>query len=261
MLFRSTYDLDTAVQAEVYDTDGVNMYALQADESIKDATTVTYAGTGVEGTKVTVGANGTADITVTIAVDKENEQIKGYIENYKNGFFVEGYTFAKGSNTETVSLSVPFLGFMGNWGDADMFDYSGYGDVMPVFNGCVVSNPKATTNANAQYGGNIFEYLTAGSTTYNADQIAMSTTSTMALTDTLLPVTTLMRGAKNLTYTITDAAGKVVCDAEYTDVSKSFYYANGGFYATAEDMMEEPFMFTGVDQDGKALKEIGRAHV
>lgn len=79
---------------------------------------VTY--TGLTGNKLTVAANGDATFTVTIQL---TEAGKKYLDgNFPNGSYVEGFTFLTAEDDEGVSLSVPFLGFYGDWGGLTAFD-------------------------------------------------------------------------------------------------------------------------------------------
>ena len=61
---------------------------------------------------------------------------KKYLDgNFPNGSYVEGFTFLTAEDDEGVSLSVPFLGFYGDWGGLTAFDgdpggtaeHAGYG--------------------------------------------------------------------------------------------------------------------------------------
>ena len=78
-----------------------------------DPVSYTHLYTGLTGGKLTVAANGTATFTVTIALTASG---KAYLdENFPNGSYVEGFTFLTAEDAGGVSLSVPFLGFYGDW--------------------------------------------------------------------------------------------------------------------------------------------------
>ena len=67
---------------------------------------------------VTVAPGATQDITVTIKLTEEDKQ---WIDTYfPNGNYVEGFIYLEGE--EEVTLSLPFLGFYGDWSDAPLFD-------------------------------------------------------------------------------------------------------------------------------------------
>ena len=73
---------------------------------------------------LTVPANGSAKVTVTVALT--DEQKAALNEHYENGAYVEGYVFVEAMTTQEGLVgerhSIPVLGFYGNWSDASMFD-------------------------------------------------------------------------------------------------------------------------------------------
>ena len=77
-----------------------------------------------------VPANGSADVTVSIDLDKDQ------FEDYVNGAYIEGFTYAEcTAETEdgedlSHEHSIPILGFFGNWTDASMFDKISYVDAV-----------------------------------------------------------------------------------------------------------------------------------
>ncbi len=113
-----TYTLDTAVLVEtVTEKDGLTFVANQEKRMSVDEATVTYE--GVNGDKLTVPAGKAASFTVTIALTQTGKQ---YIqERFENGTYVEGFTFLQGDSEET-DLSLPFLGFFGDWVGLDTLD-------------------------------------------------------------------------------------------------------------------------------------------
>ncbi len=75
------------------------------------------------GQAVTVPANGSADVQVTVRLtDSQKEALK----RYPAGAYIQGYVYAKSGSTEegvegTVH-SIPVLGFYGSWTEASMFE-------------------------------------------------------------------------------------------------------------------------------------------
>lgn len=252
-----SYTLDTAVQGEIAESYGKHTYATQVEESIKDATTVTYTaadGSQIKGNKITVAPNGETSVKVTLKLDLNNEKIKAYQKAYTNGFFVEGFTFAR-SNDQGVDLSAPFLGFCGNWGDESTLDANGYSDEENYLGGCTVNNPDAKSMLNYIYGGNVLERALTDKTSYSADKIMMSTKSKLGLTARLMPQTYLLRGVSELNYSLTDSNGKEVVAKTENNVCKSYYYSNKSVVLPAEEFVEAPFIFDGKDAKGKDLAD------
>ena len=83
----------------------------------------TVNGTALSGT-ITVAAGATANVSVTLTMGDSDKQ---YIEDsFKNGMYVEGYLKLNSATQGQCDLSIPFLGFYGNWEDAPMLDYTAY---------------------------------------------------------------------------------------------------------------------------------------
>lgn len=70
---------------------------------------------------VTVASGATASITVRIRLTEDG---KNWIrEHFENGNYVEGYVYLTDTAEEGgVDLSLPFMGFFGDWSDAPIFD-------------------------------------------------------------------------------------------------------------------------------------------
>ncbi len=75
--------------------------------------------------KVFVPANASIFVTATVTLSDAD---KAYMdENYPNGIYVEGFVRAYAQNSDNCDLSLPFLGFYGDWSAARVFDtYSWY---------------------------------------------------------------------------------------------------------------------------------------
>lgn len=64
------------------------------------------------------------EITVQLTLSDADKQ---YIDKtFENGMFVEGFVRLVSEEEEQNSLSIPFLGFYGDWDDAPMLDYTAY---------------------------------------------------------------------------------------------------------------------------------------
>jgi Subtilase family./Fn3-like domain (DUF1034). len=74
---------------------------------------------GREATTVTVPAKGTATIEVEIDLSAYDRVLKTY---YKNGYWVEGFVTLTDPSDIHPTLSVPYVGFRGEWDDAPIFD-------------------------------------------------------------------------------------------------------------------------------------------
>ena len=84
----------------------------------------TMNGNAVEEGKVSVGAGKTASFSVTLTL---SDSEKDYIDaSFENGMYVEGFLKLASATDGQCDLSVPFLGFYGDWETSEMLDYSAY---------------------------------------------------------------------------------------------------------------------------------------
>ena len=120
--FRYDIDCNDAVNA-----DDVQAYldALVGNESVAD----------LSDESLCVAAGETAEVSVSISLaDNSKAFLDAY---YPNGIYVEGFTFLDALNAGTVDLSLPYLGFYGDWDAAPILDTGDYWD---YFNGIDNSN-------------------------------------------------------------------------------------------------------------------------
>ena len=73
---------------------------------------------------VEVPAGETVTVEATLAL---TENDIAYLEQFPNGIYVEGYLYANPVNVDGVQLSMPMVGFYGDWSDAPVFDNEQYG--------------------------------------------------------------------------------------------------------------------------------------
>ena len=106
-----TYTLDSSLLTEDYvDMGGFEFMAEQGRALTGDVT--------FSKASVTVPAGGVRNVTVTVTLSAED---KAWIrEHFENGIYVEGFVYLNDENG--VDLSLPFLGFYGDWSEAPVFD-------------------------------------------------------------------------------------------------------------------------------------------
>ena len=103
---------------------------------------------------VTVPPNGTQTIRMTVKMYASF--LNEYSAIFRNGFFLEGFIELEDVENEAPKLSLPFMGFYGDWLKDMLFDNSIYDEQPPYLNG---EWGLAVTDGNAYYplGANIFE--------------------------------------------------------------------------------------------------------
>ena len=69
---------------------------------------------------VVVPAGGIANVTVTVQLSEEDKVWMD--EHFENGIYVEGFVYLTNEAEDGVDLSLPYLGFYGDWTDAPVFD-------------------------------------------------------------------------------------------------------------------------------------------
>lgn len=189
----ATYDVNTQLQIDYPANAGGGLYITPTN------TYGSYVLTDVEADidapeTVTVPANGTATITVSVDVTDIPADIRSI---YKNGFFVDGFVTLTDANEEitgNVPLSVPFFGFNGGWDDARIFDYFAWDDL--TYWGYTAL---ADEQGNFIDGGGSFDTTRFGFSP-NGDGVR----------DKAIPVYSLFRNAKQFKVEVVDSKGKVV---------------------------------------------------
>ena len=106
-----SYTVNTTAMIETIKVINGENFASNSNRNLTaDEVTITYTGLA-DGNKITAPANGTATFTVKIELTEAGK--KAYNDNFPNGSYVEGFTFLTAD--QGVSLSLPILGFYGDW--------------------------------------------------------------------------------------------------------------------------------------------------
>ena len=201
----------------------------------------------VSGNRITVKANAAGtdatewnkvSVKVTYRLSAED---KKYIEKYfENGMYVEGFVKLAGVNEE-IDLNAPFLAFYGDWTEAPMFDKTYY-EVESTAHDPEIDDDdkiKADYYATTPYGQYFYNYMIPlGTYLYDIDESKYSkipaSEDKIAISDTLgsidgisVVLAGLLRGAKTMTFTITDkATGEELWS--YIDYNSLKSFSQGG---------------------------------
>lgn len=112
-----SYTVDTTAMIETIKVINGESFASNSNRDLTaDEVTITYTGLDA-GNRITAPANGEATFSVKIELTAAGKQ--AYQDNFPNGSYVEGYTFLTAD--EGVSLSLPILGFYGDWNSLQVF--------------------------------------------------------------------------------------------------------------------------------------------
>ena len=211
---------------------------------------------------VEVAPNGHERVEVTVKLSAED--MLWMDEHYANGIYVEGFVYAKNTAGSGVDLSLPFLGFYGDWTAAPNLDEGFWyqGDFWGYY------NPEPTAN---QYFHTVWTDLAGtdwvlgfnpytglmvdenGTVLYDAANNVISPNGDGVLDYIPEIYVSLMRNAKTLDFTFTDAlTGEVYFQSSDVYARKtSFSPAYGQIVPYLYTWYHEPWNFTG--KDGKPL--------
>ena len=182
---------------------------------------------------VTVPAGKTVNVTVTVTLSAED---KAWIaEHFENGIYVEGFVYLNSEDENGVDLSLPFLGFYGDWTDAPVFDtafwydnsFFGYSPADGLPEGNEYYNIIWTSLGGSDWVLGMNPYTGAvlgedGKIAYDPAHNSVSPNGDGILDGIEEMYLSLMRNAKTLTFTYT-ANGEVVHEETVLNASKTCY--------------------------------------
>lgn len=240
----TTYELIPVVQTDYPAYDGYDYYSSLTALTLAEGSdyTVSYStdgGTlsGPTKSKLTVPMRSTVNVTVKITVSKETLSLLD--KYFANGAYIEGYMLLVSVSDEDLTL--PFLGFYGDWDALDIFDGTIYDDDYYYYPSQLLGMYyEGETYYNYDVLG--LNYFTGE---FDPSNIAYSPNRAynMLGTDPEYPTLLssdigLLRNAKDIVYTITNANGEIVAQYDYyygPDEIKSLYYINGDFVTSLFD--------------------------
>ena len=256
-----TYTLSSSLLTEAVNADYYEYYGeyfMAGYETELDGTVSFSADT------VTVPAGGTADVTVTVTVSAAG---KAWLEQYyPNGGYVEGFVYLTNADADGVDLSLPFMGFCGDWTDAPVFDTAYWYDnsfwseepVDGIPEGNEFWHALWTDLGGVEYVLGMNPYSGAildenGKVNYDPANNVISNNGDGVL-DTITEIyISLMRNADHLTFTYTDATtGEELFWLDCEEANKTMYLANyGQVVPFVHTWWRDPWNFT--TEDGEAL--------
>jgi lactocepin len=177
---------------------------------------------GEDVSEIDVPANGEATITVSIDVSDVDAQL---METFTNGYWLEGFVTLTDPNDVNPEISVPYVGFKGEWDDAPildkpMWDEDSYYGMTGI----------ATSSGEDEEGNQQFAFLgqdlQTGET--DPDKIAFSPNGDGQKDDALL-VPSFLRNAKEVRFNVlNENKEKVRTIATESYIAKNYYDAGAG---------------------------------
>ncbi|AZU64689.1 S8 family serine peptidase [Neobacillus mesonae] len=145
---------------------------------------------------------------------------------FKNGYFVEGFVTLTSKDDSTPELSVPYVGFNGDWNNPPILDEMIYDG--KAINSFYQMSAMVTDAGVDKDGVRQFDYLgyNVFKGTLESKKIAISPNGD-GVNDNIIPLLSFLRNAKDVQYKITDKDGKALRTLKTEKlVRKNFY--NGG---------------------------------
>ena len=201
---------------------------------------------------IEVPEGGTATVKVTVTLSEED---KAYMDaHYANGIYVDGFVRLYAQDNAAVDMSIPFVGFYGDWSDARVFDTGWYYQDDSEFAYHRYYNVIFTTmgaDINSSGGLGINPYIVEP---YDPEHNVLSPNGDLYYDYVNEVYTGMMRSAELLDYTWTDEEGNQLFYEWYAYARKSFYVpGNGVCLPSVYTNACQPFTFT--DAQGNLLVE------
>ena len=200
----ATYELSSQALSEI--VEGGFFTGHSADWRGKGVD-IAYSGAAVSGTDegaiITVPANGEATVGVDVKPGADFDA--SIAQNMPNGTFLDGFVRFTSKTASQPDLTVPYLGFYGNWGKAPIFD-------------ALASEGGAHTLASWVYNGTTGQQLGYNPLVKDADRIGLPTSSKNVISRSdasgaptvLQPRTGTLRSVHTINAAYTNAAGETV---------------------------------------------------
>lgn len=182
---------------------------------------------GQDSAEVTVPANGSVSFKVSVDVSNAkvvDPSVTGDWETpldinevFPNGYFVEGYVTLTDSADVNPQLTVPYVGFKGDWDKAPILDGMKYDD--SSFYG--MAGAVSETAEGYSYLG-----YDPVNDAFSGDAIAISPNGDK-VQDQLIPVLSFLRNAKQVEFSVTDEDGKTLRKLRTENSLRKHYYDGG----------------------------------
>lgn len=238
-------------------TDGQEVTKKIGDEDVHQVTELPYRlKAAISAQTVTVPASETVTVTVSVSLTDADRMYLS--NNFKNGTYIEGFvTLTPESDTQPM-LSIPYMGFYGDWTKAPIIDATDYGTYLNNKKNSW-SQAYINTAASNSLEGTVNTYL--GDNPYHSGESYLAARNAISpngddYMDTLSFVYTgLLRNVKNLHYEIKDASTNEVYyedDVEYE--TKSVYSSSYYQIVPAGASDYDKFSWDGTTKGGLKLK-------
>ncbi len=216
-----TYTLGGYIQ-----TDGQEVTKKLGDKDVHQVTELPYLLGKIDAQTVTVAGGATETVSVTVSLTQANKE---YLNSFENGTYVEGFVTLTPQSSTQPTLSIPYMGFYGDWTQAPIVDAGDYSDLLNDKDSWAQSY--VNTAASSSLEGTLNTYL--GDNPYHegveylSDRNAISPNGDDYMDTLSFVYTGLLRNVKALKYEIKDAeTGEVYYNDTVDYETKSVYSSN-----------------------------------
>lgn len=224
-------------------------------EDVHQVTELPYLLGKIDAKTVTVAGGETETVSVSVSLTQANNE---YLNRFENGTYIEGFVTLTPSSGTQPTLSIPYMGFYGDWTQAPIIDATDYGDVLNDKENNW-SQAYVNTAASNSLEGTVNTYL--GDNPYHSGESYLAARNAISpngddYMDTLSFVYTgLLRNVKALNYEIKNAkTGDVYYSNKVDYETKSVYSSNYYQIVPAGASDYDKFSWDGTTKGGLKLK-------
>ncbi len=218
-----TYEANANLQTDLaaYGELGWNPDQLEAQELLNSTILVN----GKEQPEITVAANSKESVTVYVDISEakvvDPEKTQNFTDGididtiFSSGFFVEGFVVFTDVNDKNPELSIPYVGFNGEWDEASIID-------LPQWEEKSFYGKTGLVDEDYHFLG----YDLFNEEEINPNYIAFSPNGD-GKQDRVIPVLSLLRNAKQMEYNILDHEGNELRTLRMENDIRKHYYDAG----------------------------------
>ncbi|RFA36669.1 lactocepin [Virgibacillus dokdonensis] len=224
-----SYEVNANAQTDTSANSGDDLVTapnLLPSNDLGDAVTIN----GKKQATIEVPANGKTTFTVTVDVSSVDNELA---KVFTNGYWLEGFVTLTDPTDTYPELTVPYVGFKGDWDAASIFDAPVWEEDSFYGMTGVATSTGEDKNGDMQYNF-LGEDLNTGD--INPEKIAFSPNDD-GVKDDALPILSFLRNAKDAKFTVLDEQGKKVRTIRLeTHIRKNYYDSGkGAYYSISSD--------------------------
>ena len=235
-------------------TDAKEVTKKLGDKDVEQVTELPYKlSTQIAAQEITVPASGTVTVTVPVSL---NQPDRDYMDSFANGTYIEGFVTLTPSSSTQPTLSIPYMGFYGDWTKAPIIDATDYGTYLNDKENSW-SQAYINTAASSSLEGTVNTYLGDNpyhdGVTYLADRNAISPNNDDYMNSLSFVYTGLLRNVKALKYEIKDATTNEVYYEKTVDYETKSVYSSNYYQIVPSGASDyNKFSWDGTKKDGYA---------